>query len=275
MTIPVLETPLLRMPRLGLGTWPMKGAEAQEAVESALGLGYRHVDTAEMYDNEAAVGAGIAASGVRREEIFLTTKIWHTHLAPADMRAAAKASLERLRTPYVDLLLIHWPAPDMDLDASLETLAALHEAGLARAVGICNFPLGLLRRAVESKRAPIACLQVEYHVYLNQAPLLAYCQQNGLALTAYAPTTKAAVENDPVMRRIAEKHRATPVQIALAWLLGQENVVAIPKAARVANQRTNLAAIELRLDAGDREAIAALPKTRRLVNPSFAPDWTA
>ena len=275
MSAPVLETPRLRIPRLGLGTWPMRGAEAQRAVESAIALGYRHIDTAAMYGNEDAVGAGIAACGLPRGDIFLTTKVWWTDLEPTALRASAEASLERLGTPYADLILIHWPAKGMDLAASLEALARLQADGLARAVGVSNFPPGLLRQALGLAIAPIAALQVECHVYLWQEALAALCREHGLAMTAYSPIAKGQVNDDPVMRRIAVKHGATPVQVALAWLLAQENLVAIPKSGRPEGQRENLAAAALRLDAGDLAAIAALPKDRRLVNPEFAPDWAA
>lgn len=275
MTAPILETPRIRIPRLGLGTWALRGAEAQAAVEGAIGLGYRHIDTAAMYGNEEAVGAGIAASGVARGDIFLTTKVWWTDLAPDALRASAEASLARLGTPYADLVLIHWPAPGMDLAASLGALARLREDGLARAVGVSNFPPGLLRRALGLGIAPIAALQVECHVYLWQEALAALCREHGLALTAYSPIAKAQVNEDPALRAIAAKHGATPVQVALAWLMAQENLVAIPKSGRPEGQRQNLAAAALRLDAEDLAAIAALPKDRRLVDPDFAPDWAA
>ena len=273
--VPILETPKLRIPRIGLGTWQLRGAEATAAVEGAIALGYRHIDTAAMYGNEEAVGAGIARSGVKREEIFLTTKVWWTDLAPDALRASAEASLKRLGTPYADLIHIHWPAAGMDLAASLAALAKLKADGLARAVGVCNFPPGMLKRALDLAIAPIACLQVECHVYLWQEKLAALCRANGLALTAYSPVAKAQVNDDPVLQAIARRHGATPVQVAIAWLMAQPGVVAIPKSGRAQGQRENLAAAALALTAEDLAAIAALPKDRRLVNPDFAPDWAA
>ncbi len=275
MTAPILTTPRLRIPRIGLGTWALRGAEAQSAVEGAIALGYRHIDTAAMYGNEDAVGAGIAACGLPRSDIFLTTKVWWTELAPDALRASAEASLKRLGTSYADLILIHWPAKGMDLAASLGALAKLQADGLARAVGVSNFPPGLLKRALDLGIAPIAALQVECHVYLWQEKLAALCRQHGLALTAYSPIAKAQVNDDPVLQGIAAKHGATPVQVALAWLLAHDTLVAIPKSGRSEGQRDNLAAASLRLDAADLAAIAALPKDRRLVNPDFAPDWAA
>lgn len=275
MTAPILETPRIRIPRLGLGTWTLRGAEAQQAVEGALAMGYRHIDTAAMYGNEEAVGAGIANAGLRRGDIFLTTKVWWTDLAPDALRASAEASLRRLGMRYADLVLIHWPAPGMDLPAALGALAKLRQDGLARAVGVSNFPPGMLERAIALDIAPIAALQVEAHVYLWQDRLAALCRQHGLALTAYAPAAKAQVNEDPVIRAVAAKYGASPVQVALAWLLAQDGVVAIPKSGRPEGQRENLAAAHLRLDAQDLTAIGRLPKDRRLVNPEFAPDWTA
>ncbi|WP_249120395.1 aldo/keto reductase [Plastoroseomonas hellenica] len=271
--MPMIETPHMRMPKLGLGTWPMKGAECQAAVESAIGLGYRHLDTAEMYGNEEAVGAGIAASGVARDALFVTTKVWHDKLTPDGIRGAIAASLARLKLDHVDLFLIHWPNPAMDLDACLRSLEAARGAGLARAVGVCNFPPKLFRRALTAGITPIACLQVEHHIYLDQTPLLDLAREHGAAFTCYSPTTKNAVAEDPAIRGIAQKHGATPVQVALAWVLRHPHVAAIPKSAGAMNQGANLGALALRLDAEDLATIAALPKNRRLVNPAFAPDW--
>jgi len=275
MPVPVFESALTRMPRLGFGTWPMSGAACQAAVESAIGLGYRHIDTAEMYGNEAAVGAGINASGVPRDQLYLTTKVWWDKPDGASFRRAFEACLGRLAQPYVDLLLVHWPSPQLDLLSVLEAQARILAEGRARAVGVANFPLGLLKRAVEAKIAPLAALQVEHHVYLDQQKLLAYCQAQGLVLTSYTPVAKGAVLEDKVIAGIAAKHGATPAQVALAWLLGMPGVAAIPKAASPARQAENLKAADLTLDAADRAALAALPKGRRMVNPGFAPDWAA
>ena len=273
MTVPIFESALTRMPRLGFGTWPMRDKECQAAVESALGLGYRHIDTAEMYGNEEAVGAAVRASGVPREEVYLTSKAWNDKPRGAQIRRAAEDSLRRLGLSAVDLYLIHWPSPALDLPDALGALARLREEGLARAVGVANFPLGLLRRAVEAEIAPIACLQVEHHVYLGQDRLLDYCRSRGITLTSYTPLAKGEVSQDPTIGRIAAKHGATPGQVALAYLLAMPGVAAIPKAASSARQRENLGASGLALDAEDVAALAALPKGRRLVNPGMAPDW--
>jgi 2,5-diketo-D-gluconate reductase B len=263
----------MNMPRLGLGTWPMKGADCTRAVESALGMGYRHIDTAQMYGNEAEVGAALGGSGIARGDIHVTTKVWWDQLAPDAMRRAMESSLQKLGTDYVDLYLIHWPAADMDLPAAIATLVRLREEGLARAIGVSNFPVALMRRAVEELGAPIAANQVEYHAMLDQTPVLDYARRHDVALIAYAPTARGTVADEPALRSVAERHNASPVQIALAWLLDQPGVVAIPKASTEANQRANLEASRIRLDDTDRAAIARAPKDRRGVNPEFAPAW--
>jgi 2,5-diketo-D-gluconate reductase B len=272
--IPVITTPRLAMPKLGLGTFQIEGRDGQAAMESALALGYRHLDTAEMYGNEAIVGAAIRASGIPRAELFVTTKVWWTNLSPDAIRAANAASLDRLGLDHVDLYHIHWPAPGMDLAAALVTLAALMAEGRTRAIGVCNFPPGTLRAALATG-APIAAVQVEYHAMLDQSALLAICHANGLVLTAYSPLGKGRLVAEPTLARIGARHGATASQVALAWLLRQQDVAAIPKAQRPESQRANLAALDIPLDAADLAAIAALPKDRRFVDPAFAPDWTA
>lgn len=267
-----LTTNGLSMPRLGLGTWPMRGTECRNAVESALEIGYRHIDTAEMYDNEADVGAAVAASGLR-SQVHITSKVWWTHLEPAALRRSCEESLARLRTDYIDLYLIHWPAPGMDLRAALGEMGRLHQEGRVRAVGISNFPVALMRSAVAQSPVPIACNQVEYHVQLDQSKVLACAREHAIAVTAYAPTAKAKVAELAVLQRIARKYDASPIQIALAWLLDQPGVAAIPKAATPANQRSNFAAQHITLDDDDRRDIAHLPKNRRNVAPDFAPLW--
>jgi 2,5-diketo-D-gluconate reductase B len=272
MDMPILEANGMRMPRIGLGTWPMKGAECQAAVESAIALGYRHIDTAEMYGNEDAVGAGIAATALPRGEVFLTTKIWWDKPKGDAIRRAFDASLARLATPYVDLLLIHWPSPELDLPDALAALAAIRAEGRARSIGVSNFPPKLLRRAI-AEGVNLACLQVECHLLLDQSTLLGICRAAGMGLTGYSPLAKGANLDHPVIAQVAAKHGATPGQVALAWLLAQDGVAMVPKAASPARQRENLGALSLSLDAADLAALAALPKDRRFVNPAFAPDW--
>jgi 2,5-diketo-D-gluconate reductase B len=221
------------------------------------------------------VGAALAACGISRGALYLTTKVWTDKPRGAEIRAAAEASLRRLGQPYVDLYLIHWPSPWLDLPDALRALARLREEGLARAVGVANFPSGLLRQAVELNIVPIACLQVEHHVYLGQQRLLDYCRPRGIVLTSYTPVAKGEVSHDATILGIARKHGASPAQVALAWLLAMPGVAAIPKAAAPDRQRENLEAATLALDAADLAALATLPKGRRMVDPDIAPDWDA
>ncbi len=271
----VISAQGMRMPKLGLGTWRLRGDDGRRSIVSALELGYRHVDTARAYDNEEAVGDALASVSVPRAEVHLTSKVWYTDLAPDAIERALHTSLRLLRTEYVDLYLIHWPAPDMDLPAALRRLMTLREQRLARAIGVSNFPVALLRQAVEQVGAPIACNQVEYHVGLSQAPVLAYARAHDMAVAAYSPLARGGLDNDPVLARIAGKHGCTPSQVGLAWLLRQEGVAAIPKAARPESQRANLEAASLRLDEEDRAAIATLPTDQRLIDPGWAPAWDA
>jgi 2,5-diketo-D-gluconate reductase B len=263
----------LNMPQLGLGTWPMTGEECTRAVRQALELGYRHIDTAPAYENEAAVGEALRLSDVPRDSIHLTTKVWWDKLQPAAMRQSLEDSLRALGTEQVDLFLIHWPAKDWDLRRSIETLVALRDEGKARCIGVANFPLGLLRQVVDDLGAPLSAIQVEYHVMLDQQCLLDYARSKGLALTAYTPLARGLAADQASIRQIAEKHGVLPSQVALKWLLEQEGVAAIPKASSIANQQSNLDALKVQLDDEDRALIAALPKDTRVVSPDFAPEW--
>jgi 2,5-diketo-D-gluconate reductase B len=270
-----IKTQGVAIPRLGFGTFRMPGGGAQPVVESAIALGFRHLDTAAMYENEAAVGAAIAASGVPRAELFVTTKVWHDQLAPDALRRAFDASLDKLRLDHVDLYMVHWPARDMDMATTLEALMALREQRLARAIGVCNFNLPMIRRAVEDIKAPIAAHQVEYHPFLSQAPMLAYLRSKDIPLTAYAPLAQGRAAEDATLAAIGRKHGVSAAQMAIAWLLDQDDVIAIPKAGRPESQQANLDALKIRLDDEDRAAIAALPKDQRFVRPPFAPEWDA
>lgn len=270
-----IKTQGVDIPRLGFGTFRMPGGDSQPAVESAIALGFRHIDTAAMYENEAAVGAALAASGIKREQLFVTTKVWHDQLAPDALQRAFDISRAKLKLDYVDLYMIHWPSRDMDMAATLEALTKLRERGLTRAIGVCNFNLPMIRRAVEEIGAPIAAHQLEYHCFLSQAPMLAYLRSKAIPLTAYAPLAQGRAANDATLAAIGRKHDATAAQIAIAWLLDQQGVIAIPKAGRPESQKANLHALGISLDDEDRAAIAALPKDQRFVRPPFAPEWNA
>jgi 2,5-diketo-D-gluconate reductase B len=268
-----LLTQGISLPRLGLGTYRMQGEVCRAAVESALGLGYRHIDTAEMYGNEEAVGDAIAASGIARKELHVTTKVWNENLKPDAIRRSFDLSLKKLRLDHVDLYLVHWPSKQMDLPANFATFAKLQEEGRTRAIGVCNFNLALLKIVIEEIRAPIACNQIEYHVMLDQTPVKSYLDAHAIPITAYAPLAQGRAATNETLMAIGRKHGASAAQVALKWLLDQHGVAAIPKAKGAESQKANLEALTLVLDEDDRAAIAALPKHQRFVNPPFAPSW--
>ncbi len=266
----------LHIPKVGLGTWRMLGDDCTRLVEQALDLGYRHLDTATAYDNEAAVGKALAQTAIPREQIHVTTKVWHNQLAPKAMRDSLDASRKALGDDCLDLFLIHWPGQESEgwsLERSIETLVKLREEGKARQIGVANFNVAQLTRAVVELGAPLAVVQVEYHVLLNQQPVLDFARQHGMALTAYTPLARGQGAETEAVQRIAKKHGVLPSQIALGWLLEQDGVAAIPKSNSVVNQQANLEAMRVKLDDEDRAAIAALPKDVRIVNPAFAPKW--
>jgi 2,5-diketo-D-gluconate reductase B len=268
-----LQTQGISLPRLGLGTFRMQGDICRTAVESALGLGYRHIDTAEMYGNEDAIGAAIAASRIARKDLHVTTKVWHENLAPDAIRRAFDTSLKKLQLDHVDLYLVHWPSSNMNLPAMFETLVKLKEEGRTRAIGVANFNIALLKAVVEEIKAPIACNQIEYHVMLDQTPMCKYLAAKSIPLVAYCPLAQGRAATDETLIAIGRKHNASAAQVALKWLLDQDGVAAIPKASRAESQQANLDALKVKLDDEDRKAIAALPKNQRFVSPGFAPAW--
>jgi 2,5-diketo-D-gluconate reductase B len=268
-----LQTQGISLPRLGLGTFRMQGDVCRAAVESALGLGYRHIDTAEMYGNEDAIGAALASSGVARGDLHITTKVWNENLAPDAIRRAFDASFKKLRLDHVDLYLVHWPAKNMNLPAMFETLIKLKQEGRTRAIGVANFNIALLKTVVDEIKAPIACNQIEYHAFLDQTPVRKYLAAKSIPLVAYCPLAQGRAAADETLMAIGRKHGASAAQVALKWLLDQDGVAAIPKASRAESQKANLDALHIGLDDEDRAAIAGLPKNKRFVNPGFAPAW--
>jgi 2,5-diketo-D-gluconate reductase B len=268
-----LQTQDISLPRLGLGTFRLQGDPCRAAVESALALGYRHIDTAEMYGNEEAVGAAIAASGMARRDLHVTTKVWHENLAPDAIRRAFDTSLNKLKLDHVDLYLVHWPSNNMNLPAVFETLMKLKEEDRTRAIGVANFNVALLKTVVEEIKAPIACNQIEYHVMLDQAKVAKYLAAKSIPLVAYCPLAQGRAATDETLIAIGRKHNASAAQVALKWLLDQDGVAAIPKASRAESQKANLDALKVKLDDADRKTIAALPKDKRFVSPGFAPAW--
>jgi 2,5-diketo-D-gluconate reductase B len=261
------------VPALGLGTWELMGSACREAVEHALAIGYRHLDTAQGYGNEAEVGEGLKRSSVPRDEVFLTTKVRPSHFERPKVLSSTRESLKKLQVDYIDLLLMHWPNPTVPLAQTLEAMLELQREGAIRHIGVSNFPPSLVQEA--QRHAPIFCNQVEYHPYLGQSKLLKQAREMGYLLTAYSPIAKGMVLHDPVLREIGERHGKTPVQITLRWLLQQPQVAAIPKAATRAHREANLAIFDFKLSDEEMAQIFALERNERLVNPEDAPDWEA
>lgn len=261
-----------KVPALGFGTWQLTENPA-EGVKHALELGYRHIDTAQVYGNEEGVGKGIQESDVQREEIFLTTKIWRDNLNREDLKESVEESLEKLKTDYVDLLLIHWPFEEMDLEAVLDEMSELVEEGKARNIGISNFTSDQIREAVEKSDKDLLTDQVEYHPFLDQSEVLETCRENGMMLTAYSPLARGEVIGNETLKEIGEKHGKSEVQIALRWLIQQDNVAAIPKAASPEHREQNLEIFDFELTEEEMERISDLSDDLRQVDPSFAPEW--
>lgn len=261
----------IRVPVLGLGTWQLEGKACQRAVEEALDMGYRHVDTAQLYGNEAEVGRALRASGLPREDIFLTTKIWMESLDRASVLRTGGESLRRLDTDYVDLLLIHWPNKAVPLEETLGAFRQLQDEGKAKSIGVSNFPPSLLRRALEI--APIVCNQVEFHPYLGQTALLDLARQHDLLLTAYSPLARGEVNQDKTLQEIGKRHGKTPSQVTLRWLVQQDHVAAIPKASSPGHLRANLEIFDFVLSDEEMRRISDLDRGRRLIDPPSAPDW--
>lgn len=260
------------VPALGFGTWMLTEEACREAVSDALRIGYRHIDTAQSYDNETAVGEALAGSGIPRRELFITTKVWWENLQRGEAIQSTDESLRRLQLDYVDMLLIHWPNLDLPLDEPLDAFETLRKDGKVRHLGVSNFPPKLFLKAIE--RAPVVCNQVEYHPFLGQDELLEICRDRRLLLTAYAPLARGAVLEDPVLQEIGRRHDKSPAQVALRWLLQQDRVAAIPKAARPEHRRSNFDVFDFELSIEEMKRIHGLERGERLIDPNFAPEWS-
>jgi diketogulonate reductase-like aldo/keto reductase len=245
-----------KVPVLGLGTWRLSGEECRRSVERALELGYRHVDTARMYRNEKEVGRGMRDSGVPREEVFVVTKVWTSDFRHDDVLRAAGESLKGLGTDYVDLLLMHWPNPDVPLGETLGAMRELQEAGSVRHVGVSNFSPALVEEA--RGYAEIFCNQVEYNPFKPQDALVEQAQKLDYLLTAYSPVARGAVNDDTTLREIGERHGKTPGQVTLRWLVQQDKVCAIPKAASEENLKGNLEIFDFELTDDEIERVSEL-----------------
>ena len=261
------------MPGIGFGTLGNVGDAGSALVEAALAEGYRYIDTSRYYGNEEAVGRALARSSIPRADIWVTTKLLHPKTPPQpDIAFELDKSLRLLQTDYVDLLLIHWPNPQVSLEWALREFATLRKQGKARTIGLSNFPTALVRQALDIV-GDLAANQVEYHPYLNQSPLLDLMRERGLVLIAHSPLARGALLNDPVLQKIAARRRLSVAQVTLRWLVQQEGVVAIPGAQNVEQLRENLKVLEVTLTKDEMATISALARGTRIVNPPHSPAW--
>jgi 2,5-diketo-D-gluconate reductase B len=263
------------IPQLGLGTFRLQGQQAIDSVRNGLELGYRHIDTAQIYGNEAEVGQALQASGLKREDVFVTTKIWTENLGADRLIGSLKESLHKLRLERLDLTLIHWPSPQgaVPVAESMQALLAAREQGLTGAIGVSNFTNALLAQAIDAVGAAnIATNQVELHPFLQNRGVAAFAREHGVHVTAYMPLAYGKVLADPVIGSIAARLDATPAQVALAWSMAK-GYAAIPSSTRRENLAANLGALDVALSAADIAAIDALDRGERMVNPDFGPVW--
>lgn len=268
MEIPHETVGGFEIPALGLGTWKLKGDRCESTVREALELGYRHIDTAAMYDNEEAVGRGIEK--VPREDLFLTTKVWRNSLSYKDFKDSTYRSLEKLDTDYLDLLLVHWPNSSVPLEETARAMDELADEEVVRHLGVSNFTADLLSEIGIISDHPIRVNQVEFHIGVDQIDILNYAREEGKVITAYAPLGKGQVIDYPKVRGVAEKYHRSPAQIALRWVVQQENVIAIPKASSSAHLEENMKVFEWSLEKADMERLSAV-QTGRQFDPSWAP----
>lgn len=261
------------LPILGLGTWDLRGKICARLVEQAIRLGYRHIDTAQAYDNEREVGEGVRASGVARDKVFVTTKVWWTHFAAGDLERSVAESLSRLKFPYVDLLLLHWPNSSVPLKETVGALNAVKRERLARHIGISNFTVALVEQAVAFSSEPIVNNQIELHPYIDQSKVIEACRRHGISITAYSPIAKGAVKNDKVLARIGRTHGKTAAQVCLRYLV-QQGIIVIPRTSKVERLTENFEIFDFTLSEADMATIRAMASQRgRRVDPSWSPDW--
>lgn len=271
----VIEAHGARIPLVGLGTWDLRGRTCARMVEAALRLGYRHVDTAELYDNEREVGEGLRASGIAREEVFVTTKVWPSHFAPRELERAATDSLARLKLAQVDLLLLHWPNPQIPLRDTLPALCKVKRMGLARHIGVSNFTVALIEEAVRLAEEPLVCNQIEVHPFIDQSKVIAASRRHGMAVVAYSPVARGGVTRDKVLAKVAAAHGKSAAQVSLRFLV-QRGIVVIPRTSRRERLAENLAIFDFELSAAEMAEIARLAhRDGRIVDYAYSgsPDW--
>lgn len=262
----------VRVPSIGLGTWQLVDEKCRASTEKALELGYRHIDTAQMYGNEWVIGEVLGRSGIPRDDLWITSK-----LAPGNERRQAvlettRESVKRLACERLDLLLVHWPSREVPLAETLGAMTELMDEGLVRRIGVSNFPPGLLKEALSL--GPVSCIQVEYHPFLGQSELIDLAVKHDLLFTAYSPLARGEVKVEPTLRRIGERYGKSPGQVALRWLTQQPRVSAIPKAASFEHLVQNIDIFDFELTQEEMRSVYALDRGKRYIDPEFSPDWS-
>lgn len=269
----IVEANGAKIPSLGLGTWELRGRQCARLVEQALRLGYRHIDTAQIYENEREVGEGVRSSGVARRDVFIATKIWASRFAPSDLERSVKESLVKLRLSEVDLLLLHWPNPEVPLSETMAALCKMKRIGCAKHIGVSNFTVKLIEAAVQFATEPLVTNQVECHPYIDQSKVIAASRRHGLAVTAYSPIARGRVARDETLIRIGQAHAKTATQAALRYLV-QQGIVVIPRTTRVERLAENMDIFDFELTDGEMAEIRALARPDgRIVNTAWSPRW--
>jgi diketogulonate reductase-like aldo/keto reductase len=266
-----IEAKGFRIPIVGLGTWALRGRDCARLTEQAIRIGYRHIDTAQMYDNEREVGEGVRASGLR-SEVMVTTKVQPTLLAPHDLERSVKESLARLRLDVIDLLLIHWPNPRVPLAETLGAMAEMKREGYTRQIGVSNFTVALLDEANKIS-GELVCNQVECHPFLNQDKVVAGCRKHKMAVVAYSPIARGGAKGDKVLEKIGKAHGKSAAQISLRWLV-QQGIVVIPRTSKVERLQENFSLFDFELsDAEMREVAGLARRGGRIVDWTWSPNW--
>ena len=269
---PTIEAKGFHIPIVGLGTWALRGSDCAQLTEQAIRIGYRHIDTAQMYDNEREVGEGVRASGLR-SEVMVTTKVQPTLLAPHDLERSVKESLAKLRLDVIDLLLIHWPNPRIPLAETLGAMGKMKREGYTRQIGVSNFTVSLLEEASRISTEPLVCDQVECHPFLNQDKVIGACRNHGMAVVAYSPIARGGAKGDKLLEKIGKAHGKTAAQVCLRWLV-QQGIVVIPRTSRVERLEENFSLFDFELSDAEMREIASLARSgSRIVDWTWSPNW--
>ena len=268
---PIIEANGARIPSVGFGTWTLRGKECARLVEQAIAVGYRHIDTAQMYDNERAVGEGVRASG-KRDDVFITTKVQPENLRARDLEESARQSVKTLGFEP-DLLLIHWPNSRIPLAETIGALNKVKREGLTRHIGVSNFTVALLEQAVKLSEVPLVCDQIECHPFLDQSKVIAACRRHGMAVVAYSPIARGGADRDKVLTRIGQAHGKSAAQVSLRYLV-QQGLVVIPRTSKAERLKENIEVFDFELTPAEMKDIHALgSRASRIVDWSYSPDW--